>query len=494
MHHAARISRRFLILLLISLAPMLASAAELRTTLETATIYNSNIYSLNETDQVDDLIVRLGPEFDLRNDSEQRFDYRLNYRGWYEWYTKETDASDFQHRQRLRLGYDLTPRTRLSFDQRYRRVSNLQFDRDDFQAGATGQDITQNKYHRNDMSLDLEHQIGRRWTFNAILDHQIVDFDNNNSRSDSDSLALTGSLAYTLSERHDLGIGLRIANQDFHSSPSRLAAESDYVGLLLLWNFRITNRVELRFEGGPTRVETEQKAQEFADAPSYVGVRFQDDLFRANFNACTPGDGQTQPIASNCVYNNPLAPPIPADDLGEVMAYPLDFTDVDLKDDSNELFARLSLSVGLSDWRVEAGLGRRPSAISGQSLANIIDELTLSLDYEPAGSRWVTYGEVRFEQREALTRALEIDYTLLSGEENAALRDDAFLNESGRRGDQDSYAFLVGGRYAFNRHLFGSLEGRYRIVERVSNATGSTDSDTFIIELALRYEFSPERF
>lgn len=487
-------SARFCLSGALILLPALAVATELRTTLETATIYNSNIYSLNQTNEVDDLIVRLGPEFDLRNDGEQRFDYQLNYRGWYEWYSKAADASDFQHRQRLRLGYDLTPRTRISFDQRYRRVSNLQFDRDDFQAGDTGIDIRQNKYHRNDMSLDLEHQLGRRWTFNAILDHQIVDFDNNNSRSDSDSIALTGSFAYTLSERHDLGFGLRAANQDFHSAPSRLAAESDYLGLLLLWNFRITSRIDLNFEGGPTRVKTEQKPQDFADAPAYVGVRLEDELFRANVGACTPGDGQTQPIASNCVYNNPLAPPIPSDDLGPETAYPLDFTDTDLKDDSTELFARLSLSARLSDWRIEAGVGRRPSAISGQSLANVIDELTFSLDFNPAGSRWATYGEARFEQREALTRALEIDYTLLSGDENAALRDDAFLNETGRRGNQDSYAFLIGGRYAFNRNLFGSLEGRYRVVERLSNASGSTDSDTFIIELAFRYEFSPGRF
>ena len=278
------------LLLSSALASSFASAAELRTTLETATIYNSNIYSLNDTDSVDDVILRLGPEFDLSNDSEKRFDYRLNYRGWYEWYSNESDASDFQHRQRLRLGYDLTPRSRLSLDQRYRRVSNLQFDRDDFQAGDTGIDIRQNKYHRNDMSFNFEHQLDRRWTFNAILDHQIVDFDNNNSRSDSDSIGLTGSLSYTLSERHDLGFGLRVANQEFHKAPSRLGAESDYLGALFLWTFRITRRIDLTFEGGPTRIKSEQKEQNNAQAPAYVGVRFEDDLFRANFNACTPGE------------------------------------------------------------------------------------------------------------------------------------------------------------------------------------------------------------
>jgi opacity protein-like surface antigen len=475
-------------------ASALAGAAELRTTIETATSYNSNIYSLNETDEVDDIILRLGPEFELRNDSEQRFDYRLNYRGWYQWYAEENAANDFQHRQRLRLGYDFTPRTRLSLDQRFRRVSNLQFDRDDFQAGDTGIDIRQNRYDRTDVALDLEHQLGRRWTFNAVLDYQTVDFENNASRSDNDTIGLTGSLAYTLSERHDLGFGLRVANQDFYATPTRLAAESDFLGLVVLWNFRITNRIELRFEGGPTRVETEQNPRNSARATEYVGVRFDGDLFRANYDACTPGDGQIQPIASNCFYNNPAAPPIPAEDLGDRQSYPLDFTDTDLNEESTEFFGRLALTVGLSDWQVEAGIGRRPSGISGQSLTNMIDEISLSVDYDPAGSRWRTYGELRFEQRQALTRALEIDYTLLPEVDDSALRDDAFLNETGNRGDQDSYAFLIGGSYAFNRNLFTSLEGRYRVVERVSNASGSTDSDTFIIELALRYEFAPERF
>lgn len=469
-----------------------ASAAEFRAGLETATLYNSNIYTLNDSDAVSDVIVRLGPDLDLRGDPDRRFDYRLSYQGWYDYYTKDSDASGFQHRQRLDLGYDFSPRTRLSFNQRYRLVNILQLDRDDFQAGDTGIDVRQNEYQRNDMSLALDHELNRRWALNLAVEQQFVDFDNNSTRSDSDSWGLMGSLSYTLSERHDLGFGVRFVSQDFQASQNRLSAQSDYLGAMFLWTFRISSRVELNLEAGPAQVETEQEPRRLAQAPAYVGVLFQDDLFKANFDACSPGAGQIQPIASSCVYNDPAAPPIPADDLGSTMAYPLDFAGADLSDESVELFGRLGLTVGLADFRLSAGIGRRPSAISGSSLANTIDELTLSVDYEPAGSRWRSYAELRFEERQALTQALEIDYTLVPGTDNAALRDNAFLNPTGG-GRQNSYAFLLGGSYAFNRSLFGSIEGRFRTVDRLDVPTADSKADTFVIQLALRYEFDPER-
>ncbi len=471
----------------------LAEASEFHAGVETATLYNSNIYTLNNGDAVDDVILRVGPDLELRGDPEQRFHYRLNYRGWYDYYTKQTDDSGFQHRERLRLGYDISPRTTLSFDQQYRYVNILQLDRDDFQAGDTGIDVRKNQYHRNNMSLALDHELSRKWALNVTVDQQSVDFKNNTTRSDSDSWGLLGSLSYTLSERHDLGVGIRFVNQDFLPTPNRLAAQSDYLGGMLLWTFRITSRTTLTFEGGPAHVETEQKSQPFSEAPAFVGVLVGNDLFRANINACSPGDGQVQPIASNCVYTDPAAPPIPADDLGPSLDYPLDFTDTRLKYDSVEFYGRLGVTVGLSDFQLSAAIGRRPSAISGSSLANNMDDLTLSLDYEPAGSRWTTYAEVRFEKRKALTQALQIDYTLLPGPDDAAERDDAFLNPTGQ-GRQNSYAFLIGGSYAFSRNLFGRLEGRYRTIDRKNAPPGNSSADTFVVELALRYEFDPERF
>ncbi|MGE0621956.1 MAG: hypothetical protein AB7I04_00040 [Pseudomonadales bacterium] len=483
---------RMLMFLAACLLNWQANAAELRGGVETATLYNSNIYSLNDTDAIDDVIVRLGPDLELRGDQDRRFHYRLNYQGWYDYYTEETDSSGFQHRERLRLGYDFTPRTTLSFDQRYRYVNILQLERDDFQAGDTGIDVRQNEYHRNDMSLILDHELSRNWSLNLSLDQQTVDFNNNTARSDSDSWGLMGSLSYTLSERHDLGFGVRFVNQDFIRTQNRLAAESDYLGAMFLWTFRISSRVTLSAEGGPAEVQTEQKPQSLAEAPAFVGVLVQDSLFRANINACSPGDGQTQPIASTCVYTDPTAPPIPADDLGPSLDYPLDFSGTDLDDESLEFYGRLGLTMGLSDFQLTAGIARRPSAISGSSLANNIDELTLSLDYGPASSRWRTYGEIRFEKRKALTRALEIDYTLVPGPDDAAVRDEAFLSPTGR-GDQDSFAVLVGSSYAFSRNFLGSLEGRYRTLDRSSSAAADSDADTFIVELALRYEFNPER-
>lgn len=477
-------------LLLASLQAASLEATELRTSVVTATTYNSNIYGYS-SGETDDVIVQLGPEVELRSDREGRFDYRLNYRGYYQWYTRESDADDFQHRERLRLGYDFSPRTRLDLDQQYRRVSNLQFDRDDFRDGDAGIDIRQNRYHRNDLNLGLTHALTARWRVNGSIEHQLVDFDRNFDRSDSDTLGVGLSLSYTLSERHDLGLGVRYAVQDFDEASSRLGAESDYFNVNLLWTFRISERMTLSFEGGPTRIDTEQDALDVASADAFVGTRINEDLFRANYGACSTGQGQTQPIASLCRYDSETFPPIPADDLGAELGFPLDFAGVDLDDDSVEFFGRLALTAGFSDWEIEAAYTRRPSAISGESLASLLDALTLSFDYRPAAYRWATYGELRWDRRDALTRAVEIDYTLLPGSGSAALRDDAILTETGGGSDRNTFAVLLGLSYGFTERFSTRIEGRYRDSDQ-QDSGGS--AETWILELGLRYDLAPERF
>lgn len=469
-------------------------AGELSSSIITATSYDSNVYSTDSNNEVDDTIFQLGGELDFRNEPEQRFDYGLNLRGFYDWYSKESDLDDVQYRERLQLGYDFSRTTRLTFDQRFRRVPNMNFDRDDFVAGDTGIDVRKNRYYRNDMDLNLEHALSSRWTANLSLEHQIVDFKNNQTRSDNDTIGVRGLLSYTLSDRHDLGFGMRYATQDFDRAPSRLAATSDYLGAIVAWTFRISSRASLEFEGGPTRIDSQQKTTTTTRAPAFAGVDLGDTVFRANYAACSPGQGQTQPIASNCRYDIAGAPPIEAEDLGLEQDYPLNVAGSDLSNDKVVFFGRLALNVEVSDWAIEARMVRRPSAISGESLASRLDEIALSLDYGPASARWRTYGEFRWEERDDLTPAEEIDYTLIPGPNGQALRDESFLSATGNGDKRDSYAVLIGAGYSLSRKFQASLEGRYRFLNRDDVSAEGSESDTYVINLSLRYDLDPKRF
>ncbi|MEZ5552334.1 MAG: outer membrane beta-barrel protein [Pseudomonadales bacterium] len=486
-------TRRLLAFSTIGFFSISSQAGELSSSIITATSYDSNVYSTDSGSEVDDTIFQLGGELDLRSETEQRFDYQLSLRGLYDWYSQESDLDDMQFRERLRLGYDLSRTTRLTLDQSFRRVPNLNFDREDFIAGDTGIDVRKNRYYRSDMDLNLEHALSNRWKVDFSLEHQVVDFKENQTRSDSDTIGVRGLLSYTLSDRHDLGFGMRYASQDFDRAPSRLGAKSEYLGALVSWTFRISSNARLEFEGGPTHIDARQKTTTTTQASTFAGVDLGDRVLRANFAACTPGQGQTQPIASRCRFDDPVAPPIEADDLGAQQAYPLNVTGADLSNDDVVFFGRLALNVEVSDWEIEARMVRRPSAISGESLASRLDEIALSLDYGPASTRWRTYGEFRWEQRDDLTPAEEIDYTLLPGPNGQALLDASFLSATGGE-KRDSYAILLGAGYAISRSFQASLEGRYRFIDRDDLSAGGQDSDTYVINLSLRYDLAPKRF
>lgn len=475
-----------------TLLAMQAGAAELRTSIIGATTYSSNVYG-SETSEADDLIFRGGAELDLRGNPGPRFDYLFNYRGDYEAYANEDDANAMEHRQRLRLRYDLDRRTVLTLQQRFRSISNLQFLRDDFVTGDAGIDLNQNRNDRNDLAVEVEHALSRRWTLNGTIAHQLVDFERNDDRSDSTTLTFGASARYRLSERHDVGFGLQFANQEFDQAPSRLGAESDYLTAALLWTYRISDRTRLEFSGGPTWIDATQNPTTSAIAPEFVGRSISGDLVRANYAACSPGAGQATPIASRCRFDTNGPAPIPADDLGAEQSFPLDFTGVNRSDDKVEFFGRISLNVGLSDWEIVASYDRRQNALSGESLATSLDALALSVDYRPPARRWQLYSELRLDRRDALIDAVIIDYTVVPGTGGAAVRDQGFLNASADTQERDVVTGLVGNRYAFTSRLSANLEARYRRSERSSGFADGGTSDTYAFEVSLRYDFEPRR-
>jgi hypothetical protein len=165
----------------------------------------------------------------------------------------------------------------------------------------------------------------------------------------------------------------------------------------------------------------------------------------------------------------------------------------DLDGNDVTFFGRCALTIGISDWELRTGYARRQTATSGESLATAMDEVTVSVDYRPGAYRWQTYGELRWDRRDSLTDAVEIDYFVVPGTANAAVRTTALLTTSDASSVRDTYAALLGLRYAFTPQLSTNVEGRYRTVAYESDDPAA-DADTFVVEFALRYDFAPKRF
>lgn len=454
--------------------------------------YNSNVFGTDGNED-SDVLLGAGTELELRSDAERRLDYLINYRGDYLSYADADEANAMEHRQRFRLRYDLDSNTQIILNQRYRDVSNLQFDRADFDSGDTGIDISQNRYERNDLTADLTRILSRRWSVNGSLGYQTIDFKRNTDRSDSNMTELGVALTYLLSEKQDLGFGIKYAEQDFDRADSRIGATSDYFTLSVLWTYRFSEFSSLEIEGGPTWVAAEQDRTSQSFASSIVGRADGPTLLRANFDSCGIDVDQGQPIASRCDFNDPNAPPIVADDLGNREAYPLDFTGFDTSDDDVTFFGRLVYTTRISDWEFEASYTRRQTATAGEALASSLDQFAIGADYLPAGERWQLYGRVSLDRRDALTKALVIDYTVIAGADGSAIRDTAFIREAGNNIDRDVLTGLVGGRYDITRRLSAGLEMRYRDSEQPQSFATGGDAQAYEIEASLRYEFFADR-
>lgn len=454
--------------------------------------YNSNVFGTDGNED-SDVLIGAGTELELRSDAERRLDYLINYRGDYQAYADADEANAMEHRQRFRLRYDIDPKTEIVLNQRYRDVSNLQFDLADFDSGDTGIDISQNRYERNDLTVDLTRELTRRWVINANLGYQNIDFKRNINRSDSDTTEIGVALNYLLTERQDIGVGISYAKQDFDRADSRISAESDYLSLSVLWIYRFDEFSSLEIEGGPTWVDSKQDRISQAIANENIGRSDGRNLLRANFDSCDIGGGQGLPIASRCDFDDPNARPISASDLGSRERYALDFSNFDTSDDDVTFFGRVIYTKRVSDWALEASYTRRQTATAGESLASSLDQFALGADYLPAGQRWQLYARLTLDRRDAITEVLVIDYTVVEGLDGSAVRDAAFISNAGGNIDRDVLTGLVGGRYDITRRLSAGLEMRYRDSERPRSFATGEDAQAYEIEASLRYEFFADR-
>jgi hypothetical protein len=474
-------------LLLIAASP--AFPNEITVGIESAYVNESNFYRTTNDEVAADSAEISGSITAERDVGRLR--YLASYRGSYQAYRDQDGADADEHRLRLRGNFDIDRRTTFHFNNRYRDVRNLRFSREDILDGDTGLEPNNDRYRRNDLELMLHTDLSRTWELELDATHQISAFDNVN-RSDSESYEIGARVYHRFARRHRFGGGISYMSQDFKGAVARLDAEAEYLLASLAWTFDIADQVQLVVYGGPAFIDFVEDVPSSVGQQQFVGTTRGDDAFRANVRSCGFDEELGTGTASRCDFDTPGAEPIPADDLGEFLVFPLDAGPSVGEDDDVVMLGGIALKATFSDWTVDAEIQRQPSATSGDAVPASVTRFRWDVGYALGQSNWDAYLAGSWERRELITNSTRVDFTVIPGPENAAQRDLAFTRIRDTDDRRASFTALVGVRKQFSSAFSGAISFRYLRNEQIVSGQ-ETFVDTNFLLVNVSYLFNSFR-
>ena len=454
---------------------------------ESAYIYESNFFRTPDNEVAEDSVEVSGIITAEREDS--RLNYLASYRGSYQAYREQDGANAPEHRLRLRGSYLIDPITTIHLNNRFRDVRNLRFTREDIFDGDSGLEPNSDRYRRNDLEFMVNRNLTRAWELELEATHRFIDFEDNTNRSDSVSYEIGGRVYHRLARRHRFGGGITYLWQDYDGAQTRLDVEATYLVTNLAWTFDIADQVQLEVYGGPALVSTVEDDPGAVSQQQFVGTTRGDTVFRADVSSCGFDEELGTGIASRCNFNTPG---IPADDLGEILVFPLEIGPSVGEDDDVVMFGGIALNATFSEWTVDAELRRQPSFTSGDEVAASLTRFRWEVGYAPGRNDWEAYIAGSWEQREAITNSTRIDFTVIPGPENAAQRELAFTRVRDPDDRRASLTGLVGVRKQFSRAFSGSFSFRYRRTEQ-SVSGQETFKDFYFVVIDASYAFDSFR-
>lgn len=476
---------------LLALAAHPGTAREIQLGAETQYVHNSNFFSSDDNEE-DANSFQIGPIIDLR-DRDGRFLYSVNFTGGYQAYVDQDDVDAWESRLRGQFDYILTPRTTIRLNENFRDISNLRFSRQDIAVGDTAIDPNQDRYFRNDLELELLHELTRSLEMRVAAAHHWIDFNRNIDRNDSQSWEVASELRYRIAPAHRVGVEANYVDQNFEDALSRIGSRGQYLTTALNWIWDISSTVQFRANGGPAWIRSVEDRQITVEQTQFVGGRVNGDPFRANFATCETSPGSGTFLASDCDLATEGVPNIPGG-TGAGQVFALEDRGRVGRDTDVTFFGGASLVGNIEDWTISASYSRRQSTGGGDGLASSLDRVGIDLEWHPERFVWSTFVAGSWDRRETLTRATEVDFEVIAGPNGEAQRDVAFTQVRSGRERRDNYTAIVGLRGAVNRNLNGTFEFRYRRFETNDRVRDIPGVDLFFAVLTLRYQLDPIRF
>lgn len=478
---------------LVAVAAGDGSAAELRLGVDGNYTFNSNYFSSDDNeDQANSF--QLGPSVEIA-DEQGRFRYEVQFEGGYQLYVDQSGVDAWESRLRARASYDLSERTRIRLTNRFRDISNLRFSRQDIEVADTALDPNQDRYFRNELELELIHDLTELLQVRVRGGHQFIDFEQNLDRNDSTAWQLGGELDYQVATTHFVGIGASYTRQDFEEALSRIGSTGDFVSGFASWTWLISDEVTFTANGGPSWVRSDEDRLTQVSQNQFVGGRQGGQIRRAQFGNCGPPDAFGNFFSSNCT----LAPTSnPAADLGPLVTFPVFAGDPTVGVDTQlTFFGGASLTATFAEWNVQASYQRRQSTTTGDGLASTLDRVFGEVEYAPQTSRWSVFVAGSWDRRETLTDSTAIDFELIdrTGFPTADAERDtgAFARTSvrSRNTRRDNFTLIAGTRFRIEDRFAATLDGRYRRTELDGPGVNQPGIDTFFVVLSFEYDLAP---
>lgn len=473
-----------------------AHAEVLELGVSTQYVYNSNFFSSATNENATSSFL-IGPTFDL-SDTEGRFTYDVAFNGAYQVYVDQSGVNAWESRLRARGRYEIDARTSVQVTERFRDVSNLRFSRQDIALADTALDPNQDRYFRNDLELELIHQLTRLVQVRLRGAHHWIDFRENIDRNDSQAFEAGTELRLSVATGHDVGAGATYIHQDFEEALSRLGSRADSVSGYLSWNWTVNENILFSVNGGPSWIRSEEDNTNQVTQTQFVGGSSGGELFRADVGSCDVDPIVGQPVASNCDFATAGSPPIPASDLGLFQSFTL--ANGQRVDESSELtfFGGASIQATFAEWNLLAAYSRRQSTTSGDGLASSLDRINFEVEWAPPSLRWSAFVAGIWDRRETLTEATVVDFVVVDGDPdpgvNPAQRSTAFTLVEDRNNRRDNYTAIVGLRSAFTRNQSATLEFRYRRTDARNRGDSLPGIDTYFVVVSFDYTLNPLRF
>lgn len=460
-----------------------AGAGELRLGAEGNYTFNSNFFSAtSDPDPANSF--QLGPTIRLE-DEEGRFRYEIDFAGAYQTYADQDGVDAWESRLRTRLSWELSERTRIRLTDRFRDISNLRFSRQDIVVADTALDPNQDRYLRNDLDLELFHDLGELAQLRLRGSHRWVDFRQNRDRNDSMAWEAAGELRLQLAPTHAVGLGVGYVHQDYEEALARFGSTADYVNLFANWTWNVLDNVTLTANGGPSWVRSEEDDDRTTRQTTFVGGELNGEVRRAQLQACNP------PQASNCLL---ALGSNPASDLGSIETFVIRAGDPRIGiEEAITFFGGVGLDATFDDWNLQLAYQRRQSTTSGDGLASSLDRVTTEVEWAPRRLRWSFFVAGSWDRRETLTDSTVIDFDL---DTSVAPTDDAARLEartrvSSRNSVRDNYTAIAGARYRLDEWLSATLDGRYRRTEIATPGPDPEGIDTIFVVLTFAFELAP---
>ncbi len=476
-----------------ALAPGTGEAEELTLGVSGGFLYDSNILS-RESGAIDDVSFQFAPSIDL-SDRREALDYRVTYQPQFETFAQLDGSNSFNHTLRSTVRYAWSPRTSLSFNDRFSNLRGSRFD--SLPAGDGGSvevDRGQERSNRNSASLGMQHSFSQRAQGFASVGHSLfrsLDRD----RSDSTSLSGSLSFSYAVTPKTFLGLGGATSYQVFEGGQSLATSRTKFYNAFATLNRRLSSTMSLTFQGGPALIDSKQgnPISEFGPVlrfPQFVDGRLLD------FNTCT------EELFSNCSQN-----PQDAIDRPSGFLNPLDKTlrfsgspPKGASDLRTTFFGSMALTKRWQHWNASLSYRRSESPTVGDvGTSTTADSVRLATRWE-VDRRWTLSLTAGWNRRQSVSDALVTTPTVelcveaqCAGEPIAKFVGLTSISTSSAIDVTNWTAAAALSRQLANR-LRATLEFRYRRQNSDSTLALTNDVQRFSVGLRFSYSIDPIRF